>query len=198
VRTSDIRFVIDQIARPEALPAPLRGGGFDPSKVAVIGHSFGGAVSAMVLSEDPRVVAAANIDGTPYGDLPDRQLTRPFLLLQSDLAESPHGDLFHNGNGRLLATMTAPGFRYEIKGADHFSFTDAPFFVAPPGRWLLAQVIGGERGPAATQQATADILAAFLSGPLTGVVADLAATTARYPDVVGGPVALEVSPQARR
>ena len=188
VRTADIRFVIDQIARPEALSPQLRGRSIDVSRVAVIGHSFGGAASAMVLSEDPRVVAAANIDGTPYGDLPNRRLTRPFLLLQSDLAESPHGDLFHQGNGRLLTNMTAPGFRYELKYANHFSFTDAPFFLAPPGRWLLAQVAGGGRGPAATQQAAADILAAFLSGPLTGVNTDIAATTARYPDVLGGPV----------
>ncbi|MET0281521.1 MAG: dienelactone hydrolase family protein [Steroidobacteraceae bacterium] len=188
VRTADIRFVIDQLARPEAILPPLQKGSIEASKVAVIGHSFGGAVSAMALSEDPRVVAAANIDGTPYGELPGRQLTRPFLLLQSDLAESPHGELFHNGNGKLLANMTAPGFRYEIKRANHFSFTDAPFFFATPGRWLLAQVMGGERGPAATQQATADILEAFLSGPLTGVHVDLAATAARYPDVLGGPV----------
>jgi dienelactone hydrolase len=188
VRTADIRFVIDQVARPAVLSSALRGGRIDASKVAVIGHSFGGAVSAMAMSEDPRVMAAANIDGTPYGDLPDRKLTRPFLLLQSDLAESPHGDLFHKGNGKLLATMTAPGFRYEIKHSNHFSFTDAPLFFASPGRWLLAQVMGGNRGPAATQQATADILAAFLSGPLTGVNADVAATAARYPDVLGGPI----------
>jgi predicted dienelactone hydrolase len=61
----------------------------------------------MAMSEDPRIVAAANIDGTPYGDLPDRQLTRPFLLLQSDNAETHHGDRFINGNGKLLARMTA-------------------------------------------------------------------------------------------
>lgn len=188
VRTADVRFVIDQLARPETLSPRLRGGRIDALKVAVIGHSFGGAASAMALSEDPRVVAAANIDGTPYGDLPDRRLTRPFLLLQSDYAETHHGDLFINGNGKLLAHMTAPGFRYEIKHANHYSFTDAPFFFAPPGRWLLARLMGGGRGPAATQQATADILAAFLSGPLTGAPADLAATAARYPGVVGGPV----------
>ncbi len=187
VRAADIRFVIDQLARPPAL-ATLRGGNIDGTKVAVIGHSFGGAVSALALSEDQRVVAAANIDGTPYGDLPDRKLTRPFLLLQSDLAESPHGDLFKTGNARLLATTTAPGFRYEIKHANHFSFTDGPFFFAAPGRWLLAQLMGGGRGPTATQQVTADILAAFLSGPLTGKQADLAATVARYPGVIGGPV----------
>jgi dienelactone hydrolase len=184
VRTADIRFVIDQLARPAALSPPFRDGRIETSKVAVIGHSFGGAASAMAMSEDPRVVAAANIDGTPYGDLPDRRLTRPFLLLQSDFAETHHSDLFINGNGKLLARSTAPGFHYEIKRANHYSFTDAPFFFAPPGRWLLAQVMGGGRGPAATHQVTADILAAFLSGPLTGVPADVAATAARYPDIL--------------
>lgn len=188
VRTADIRFAIDQLARPGALSPRLRGEWIDASKVAVIGHSFGGAVSAMVMSEDERVVAAANIDGTPYGDLPDRELTRPFLLLQSDLTESPHGDHFHNGNGKLLTRMTAAGFRYELKHANHFSFTDAPLFVAGPGRWLLAQATGGERGPAATQREAAEILTAFLSGPLTGVPVDLEATARRYPGVVGGAV----------
>ena len=172
-RTADIRFVIDQLARPEALSPPLRGGRIDSSKVAVIGHSFGGAAAVATLSEDPRVVAAANIDGTPYGDLPDRRLTRPLLLLQSDYAETHHGAFFLNGNGKLLANMTAPGFRYEIKRANHFSFTDMPFYLAPPGRWLLAQAMGGGRGPAATQQAAADILAAFLTGPLTGATSNL-------------------------
>jgi predicted dienelactone hydrolase len=186
VRVADVRFVIDQLAHQEALSPPLRGGRIDGSKVAVIGHSFGGAASIAALSEDPRVVAAANIDGTPYGDLPDRRLTRPFLLLQSDYAETHHSEFFINGNNKLLANMTAPGFHYEIKHANHYSFTDAPFFFAPPGRFLLVQVMGGGRGPAATQQAAADILAAFLIGPLTGADADLAATVARYPEVVGG------------
>lgn len=182
LRTADIRFVIDQIARPEVLSPHLRGR-IETAKVAVIGHSFGGAVSAMAMSEDPRVVAAANIDGTPYGDLPDRQLARPFLLLQSDYADTNHSDLFVEGNGRLLASAS-PGLHFEIKRANHYSFTDTPFFFAPPGRWLLSRVMGGGRGPAATQQATADIVAAFLAGPLTGAPADAAAVAARYPDVL--------------
>jgi hypothetical protein len=48
--------------------------------------------------------------------------------------------------------------------------------------------LGGGRGPAATQQATADMLAAFLTGPLTGAPSDLAATAARYPELLGGAV----------
>lgn len=188
LRTADIRFVIDQLAHPDALSPPLRDGGIDTSKVALIGHSFGGAASIMAMSEDPRVVAAANIDGTPYGDLPDRQLDRPFLLLQSDYAETHHGELFINGNGKLLAATNAPAFHYEMKRANHYSFTDVPFFFAPPGRWLLAQMMGGGRGPASTHEATADIVAAFLAGPLTGAPADIAAATARHPDISGGPV----------
>lgn len=182
VRTADIRFVISQLARPKALSASLHGR-IETSKVAVIGHSFGGAAAAMAMSEDPRIVAAANIDGTPYGDLPDRRLTRPFLLLQSDHAETRHGALFVDGNGKLLAQATAPTFHYEVKRANHYSFTDVPLFLAPPGRWLLARAMGGERGPAATQRATADLLAAFLAGPLTGSPANLTATAARHPGV---------------
>ncbi|WGM38855.1 dienelactone hydrolase family protein [Caulobacter sp. NIBR1757] len=197
LRTADIRFVIDQLARPEVLSPRLRGGRIEVSKVAVIGHSFGGAASAMAMSEDPRVVAAANIDGTPYGDLPERRLTRPFLLLQSDRAETHHSKLFVDGNARLLARMTGPTFHYEIGRANHYSFTDAPFFFAPPGRWLLARVMGGGRGPAATQQATADILAAFLSGPLTGVDGDVPEVAGRYQGVAGGPVPTP-SPGAKR
>lgn len=184
VRTADIRFAIDQLARPDVLGPPMRGGRIDVSRVAVIGHSFGGAVSAMVMSEDPRVVAAANIDGTPYGDLPQVQLSRPFLLLQSDYAETNHSELFIEGNRKILASSATPGFHYEIKRANHYSFTDAPFYFSPPGRWLIGLLMGGRRGPAATQEVTADMLSAFLSGPLTGVPADLAATATRYLDVI--------------
>ena len=90
------------------------------------------------------------------------------------------GDLFVKGNGKLLSHATAPAFHYELKRANHYSFTDAPFFFAPPARWLLARVAGGGRGPAATQKATADLLAAFLSG----APGDLSVAAARYPDVV--------------
>ena len=195
-RTADVRFVIDQLARPDALSAVLPVARIESQKVAVIGHSFGGAAAMAAASEDPRVVVAANIDGTPYGDLPDRMQTRPLLLVQSDYAETRHGEMFLNGNAKLLACTSAGALRFEIARANHYSFTDLPFFFAPPGRWLLAQGIGGARGPAQTQQATADILTAFLTGPLAGAAvlsaaqaSDVEAAAARYTGVVGGVVA---------
>ena len=191
-----MRFVIDQLARPDALSAVLPVARIESQRVAVIGHSFGGAAAMAAASEDPRVVAAANIDGTPYGDLPDSLQTQPLLLVQSDYAETRHGEMFLNGNAKLLACTSAGALRFEIARANHYSFTDLPFFFAPPGRWLLAQGIGGARGPAQTQQATADILTAFLTGPLAGAAvlsaaqaSDVEAAAARYTGVVGGVVA---------
>lgn len=186
VRAADVRFVLDRLSQPGALKAPLAGK-LDLAHVAVIGHSFGGAAAAAALDRDPRVVAAANLDGTPYGDLPNHRLKGPFLVVMSDYAETHHSKAFLDGNGKLLAGATS-GQRYEIKRANHFSFTDAPLFFSPPGRWLVARIIGGERGPADTQHAAADIVAAFLSGPLGLAPADVAVTAARYKDIVGGAV----------
>jgi predicted dienelactone hydrolase len=187
VRAADVIFVLDQIARPGVL-GPQLSGRIDTARVAVIGHSFGGAAAAAAMDQDPRVVAAANLDGTPYGALPTRVLKGPFLVVQSDYAETHHSQAFIQGNAALLRNATAPSFHYEIKRANHFSFTDAPLFFSPPGRWLLARLIGGARGPVDTQHASADILAAFLAGPLTGAPGDVPAAAARYREVVAKPI----------
>ena len=50
---------------------------------------------------DDRIKAAANIDGTLYGGLSDGKKERPFLLLDSDHAESGHSERNIAGN-RLL------------------------------------------------------------------------------------------------
>ncbi|WP_405167297.1 hypothetical protein OG203_20755 [Nocardia sp. NBC_01499] len=187
VRAADLRFVVDQLLRPDTM-GPRLSGHLDTDHVAAIGHSFGGATAAAALAGDPRLKAAANIDGTLYGSLPQQTLTKPFLLVQSDHAETGHSDQFLTGNGALLDRMRAPGFRYEIEEANHYSFTDAPRFLADPARFLAAQLIGGSRGPRETQRATNDILAAFLQEPLGAGPADPDVAAARYRDIHGGRV----------
>ncbi|PXX66651.1 platelet-activating factor acetylhydrolase isoform II [Nocardia tenerifensis] len=187
VRAADLRFVVDQLARPGVL-GPRLSGHLDTEHIAAVGHSFGGAAAAAALAGDPRLRAAANIDGTLYGTLPQRSLSKPFLLIESDHSETGHSDQFLNGNGELLDRMTAPGYRYEIAEANHYSFTDAPRFLADPARFLVAQFIGGERGPRHTQRATNDILAAFLQEPLGAGPGDPDGAAARHRDIHGGRV----------
>lgn len=184
VRTADLRFVLDQIGRPNQL-APVLAGRLDARRVAAVGHSFGGATAVLLASQEPRIAAAADIDGMLYGDVRGEALQGPLLLVESE------------GTGRLtpymratqtvLSRVSASGWRYVIGGANHFSFTDADRFFSPPGRWAMSRVMGGERGSAATQAATANILDAFLRAPLKGEPGDVAAAAALHPGVRGGP-----------
>jgi dienelactone hydrolase len=185
LRAADMSFVLDQITRADAL-GPRLSGRLDLARIAAAGHSFGGATAALALSRDQRLKAAINIDGTPYGDLPDQRLTRPFMLIESDRAETGPGERYLAGNQRLLNNLAAPGSRFQIKRANHYSFTDAPLFLAPPARFVLSRLIGGERGPVETQRVTVGLIAAFVGQAMTGAQDGPTEAGYRYADVTGG------------
>lgn len=184
VRAADVRFVLDQLARPAAL-GPVLAGRLDPTRVAVAGHSFGGATAVLVAGQDPRVRAAADIDGMLYGDPRGETFQGPLLLLESGGTQTIGP--YMEATQAVLSRVPASGWRYAIGGASHLSFTDLDFMLSPPGRWAAHQVIGGPRGAADTVRTTVDILDAFLRGPLMGQRGDVAAAAARHPDVRGGP-----------
>ena len=62
VRAGDIRFVLDQVLDPNAsaVPASLRGR-LDASRVGMLGHSFGGVTTGLVVQDDPRPKAGLSI-----------------------------------------------------------------------------------------------------------------------------------------
>lgn len=196
LRIADVGFVLDQLSRPDAVGADLAGH-LDLDHVAAVGHSLGGAASAAAMDRDPRIKAAANIDGTLYGPISGEHTPRPFLLIESDYSETNHSDQYQAGNQAFINQFTGGDYRYQIAHANHYSFTDLFLLLAPPGRFAASLLIGGARGPAETQRATADILDAFLQGPLKGAPADVAAAAARYQGIAGGPVGAGVSPAAR-
>ncbi|WP_067491131.1 alpha/beta hydrolase family protein [Nocardia ignorata] len=177
IRTADLRFVLDQISGGTDL-GPLADR-LDLTHISAIGHSFGGAAALSALSADRRLVAAANLDGTLYGDLPQRTIDRPVLILESDREITGHSDRYLDGNADLLRRLRAPSFRYEIGEADHISFTDAPHFVSAPVRFVASLLVGGSRGPADTQRLGNDILTPFLLGDH----AEIAQAAARHPGV---------------
>ncbi|MDO3647329.1 alpha/beta hydrolase family protein [Nocardia mangyaensis] len=181
-RTADLRFVLDQLGRPEML-GPLADR-VDLGSLTATGHSLGGAAALSALSADPRLTAAATIDGVLYGTLAERTLDRPVLLLESDRSETGHSQRHLDGNGALLDRLDAPGFRYEVSEADHYSFTDVPQFLSTPARFVVTGIFGGSRGPAATQRATNDILVPFLTGSHN----DIPAAAAAHDGISGGPI----------
>ncbi|WP_064749564.1 alpha/beta hydrolase family protein [Lysobacter antibioticus] len=177
VRADDLRGVLDRVesgAGLGALSACL-----DRDRIAAIGHSFGGAAAVAAAMSDPRLRAAANLDGTLYGRTLRDRLEVPFLLLESDRRETGHSERYLRGALALAQRLRAGGYRYQIAAANHYSFTDVPQFLAPPARWLAAEFIGGSRGAAATQALSNDLLVAFLHGAWRDAPGDVAAAARR-------------------
>lgn len=181
-RVGDVRFLIDRLQEGRLLP-----GRVDLERIAVIGHSFGGATAALAMSQDPRVRAGANMDGMLYGGVERARIDRPFLVIESDHAVTGHPALYVSRVRGLLAGSRTPEARFEILGTNHYSFTDAELFFAPPARPLLRTVFGGRLPTNAALDTTADLLDGFLRDSLDGASGQLAAAADRRSDVLRAP-----------
>ncbi|MGF6351688.1 alpha/beta hydrolase family protein [Variovorax sp. W2I14] len=185
VRAADLRYVADQVGRPDAFGAGLSPR-LDPQRIAAIGHSFGGASAVEAAMGDARIRAVANLDGTLYGRAATDPMPVPFLLLESDHRETRHSQNYLQGNLALVHHLRAGGYRWQITEANHYSFTDVPLYLSAPARFAVAMLIGGSRGPARSQAASNDVLAAFLQEPLLDAPGDVDAAAARHPGLRGG------------
>jgi dienelactone hydrolase len=117
-RAADARFVASQL---EGRLGPVA----DVGRVAMFGHSIGGATTAQVLGDDHRFRAGIDLDGSIYEPAASSQLHRPFMLVG--------GDYHHRGNDHTWAQLWAglTGWRRDlgITGMGHLDFTDyRPFF----------------------------------------------------------------------
>jgi predicted dienelactone hydrolase len=175
VRVADAEFVLDQLAGLDPLaPTSVLAGHLDLDRVAMVGHSLGGAAAARMLAEDDRIDAAVNLDGRMFTA---PSLDRPFLWVQNQetadaTAPSANPTGIYADMAQLerdvLADLTGPGGLLVVDGSRHLDFTDAPAYLTPLGR----QTLGGltSTGPASVGQMTtliADLVEGFLSPALT-------------------------------
>lgn len=103
----------------------------DSNRIAIMGHSFGGATAANMLVHSPIIKAAINLDGYLYGEYPATPKNKPLLIinggLQLEELEETMTDLEVERKLReqLLA---AGGIELELPEAGHLSFTDLPLY----------------------------------------------------------------------
>jgi predicted dienelactone hydrolase len=78
-RAADVSFVLGELtgAHPAWPDARL----IDPSRMAMAGHSAGGAAAIAAMLADTRIRAGIDMDGATRASIPDRGLSRPFLFL---------------------------------------------------------------------------------------------------------------------
>ncbi|TXS10471.1 alpha/beta hydrolase family protein [Streptomyces sp. wa22] len=135
-RAADVSFVLDELTGGHAKWDGARL--VDPSRIAMAGHSVGGAGALTSLLADSRISAGIDIDGTTQVPVPDSGLSRPFLFLGRQSQYSP------GSGGGAVATwerdwrhLTGWKRWLVVSGAEHASFTDVG---------LLAEQLGIDIG----------------------------------------------------
>ncbi|MEU6644474.1 alpha/beta hydrolase [Saccharomonospora sp. NPDC046836] len=122
-RAVDVSFVLDELTGddPKWTDAWL----IDPSRIAMVGHSAGGASTIAAMLADSRIHAGIDIDGSTDDAIPDGGLSRPFLFLGRQAQYDPEtGTPAAAGWEREWPRLTGWKRWLVVAGAAHHSFTD--------------------------------------------------------------------------
>ena len=150
-RAADVCFVLNELT--SARPARPGAGLIDPSRMAMAGHSAGGAAAIAAMLADSRIRAGIDMDGATAAPIPGHGLSRPFLFLGKQANYTP-------GSGGAVTTwerdwklLTGWKRWLVVAGATHASFTDLA---------LLADQVGLDIGAGLPGARTLDITRAYV------------------------------------
>ena len=147
IRIADTRFVIDSLAmlkagqNPDAEHHPLPGGlraCMDMAKIGMFGHSLGGATTAQIMAQDPRVRAGVNLDGSFFPDVnplesSPEEIDKALKLLASRIGDRPFMIMASGGFGPDYFGVLTSTVWHNLRGwrrfislikTTHFSYTD--------------------------------------------------------------------------
>jgi len=176
-RAADVSFVLDDLTG--AHPAWPGAGLIDPSRMAMAGHSLGGAAAIGAMLADSRIRAGIDMDGSTHVPIPDQGLSRPFLFLGKQANYTPGSGGAVTSWERDWKLLTGWKRWLVVAGAVHASFTDLG---------LLADQTGIDTGAAVPGARSLDItrvyVRAFFDQHLRSrPPALLDQPSARYPEV---------------
>jgi dienelactone hydrolase len=119
----DIHYTLDLLTAWNS--DGLLNGKLNLDKVGVIGHSVGGGTAGNIAIRDPRIKAAANLDGIQWGDKIDTIYHIPYLYVSADWP-ADHEDI----NSHVYKYKSSDYF-YETKllNSGHPNFMDIPFMI---------------------------------------------------------------------
>jgi hypothetical protein len=164
-RAADVCFVLDELTGTH--PVCPGAGLIDASRMAMAGHSAGGAAAIPAMLADSRIRAGIDMDGSTAALIPDEGLARPFLFLgkQSNYTPGSGGDATPGTRDwKILrgAVITwerdwelLTGWKrwLVVTGAVHASFTDLA---------LVADQVGVDIGTSLSGARSLDITRAYV------------------------------------
>ena len=170
VRLEDLKFVVNELQRLNVQADSPFAGKLDVSRIAVAGHSMGGATAFLALEQQSHFRAGIIIDG----NVPDALIhaTQTPVLILGMGRERWSDDECH-----LWGSLRGPRLAVNLQGAEHVTPSDAV--------WLAKYAINtGTAGPDRTVAAVREYIAAFLDANLRDRPMDLLLTgqSSDYPD----------------
>jgi len=121
-RAADVSFVLSELTTAD--PAWPGAGLIDPARIAMAGHSIGGAAAIAAMVADSRILAGIDMDGMIPTPIPDDGLSRPFLFLGKRANYTPGGEGSVTTWERDWKRLTGWKRWLVVAGAVHGSFTD--------------------------------------------------------------------------
>ncbi|KAI9041143.1 PAF acetylhydrolase family protein [Aspergillus affinis] len=125
-RARDVMFVLDQLSTKVGVASLLpgvRSAGLRTRRVAMYGHSLGGAATAEAIRLDRRIVAGANLDGSMFGPVVQEGLRGSFLLFghenKTQTTDPSWAEFWSNLRDWRL--------ELELAQAQHYTFSDLPY-----------------------------------------------------------------------
>jgi predicted dienelactone hydrolase len=130
-RAADVSFVLGELTG--AHPAWPGAGLIDPSRMAMAGHSAGGAAAIAAMLADSRVRAGIDMDGSTHARIPARGLSGPFLFLGKQSNYTPGDEGAVTTWERDWQLLTGWKRWLLVAGAMHASFTDLALLADQTG-----------------------------------------------------------------
>jgi pimeloyl-ACP methyl ester carboxylesterase len=141
-RARDASFLISQLRNKTVTDSVFAKfpGTFDPNKIAVYGHSFGGSTAAVTVERDPHVIGGLNFDGPINGSVRYEGFKdKPFVIVDTKSLNFPEWPGFYK-------KIDAAKMMLEIKNTQHYAFTDVPLLltalVPPKSQPLVDETFG--------------------------------------------------------
>ncbi|KAH8801527.1 PAF acetylhydrolase family protein [Xylogone sp. PMI_703] len=183
-RAKDIFFVLDELTENKNAESIFASCAPDKGKVGLFGHSLGGAAAATAMLHDHRILGGINLDGTFWGSVISRGLTRPFMLFahegKNGTNDPSWGAIWPNLKGWKRDLM--------LSGSAHYAFSDFPLLIdvlglrsqLPPEVAELVGTIDGKRDI----QILGSYITAFFDFVLRGQKQSLlSGPSAKFPEV---------------
>jgi hypothetical protein len=174
----DIGFVIDQLEKMNS-DAGFFKGALDVKLIGVMGYSKGGAAAGQYcLTSDDRCKAGVNLGGFMFADIADKNLKKPFLIMEHIEPWAPNGLPI----GKLFFDRSeSRAYMVAIKDALHGNFCDltvAKKYIKQEG---ILGPIEGEKFLKIMEYYVLAFFDKYVKGVPGAVIEDLSAT---YPEVI--------------